>query len=68
MSCQSYFVPSGTNIASLSQAEQQVVKSLFYNRGHKTMIHTTKLTASAEWCNVSGKYAIKVETDFTPLA
>lgn len=64
---QSKFVPSGTNIDSLSQAEKQAVKSLFINRGHRVMIHTTELSATAEWYNVAGKMVIKVETDSAPL-
>lgn len=65
---QTYFVPSGTSISNLSLAEQQAIKSLFYNRGHRAMGHTAESTATAEWVSVAGKYAIKVETDSTPLA
>lgn len=64
----SYFVPSGSSVSSLSQAEQQAIKSLFYNRGHRAMGHTAESTATAEWYNVAGKYTIKVEVDTTPLA
>lgn len=68
MSNQTYFVPSGTSISNLSLAEQQAIKSLFYNRGHRAMVHTTESTATAEWYNVAGKYVIKVETDSTLMA
>lgn len=68
MSNQTYFVPSGTSISNLSLAEQQAIKSLFYNRGHRAMVHTTGISATAEWYNVAGKYTIKVEVDTTPLA
>lgn len=68
MSNQTYFVPSGTSISNLSLAEQQAIKSLFYNRGHRAMVHTTNISATAEWYNVAGKYTIKVEVDTTPLA
>lgn len=63
----SYFVPSGTSVKKLSQAEQQAVKSLFFNRGHRVMIHNTKTTLTAEWVNVAGKMSIKLEVDTTPL-
>lgn len=68
MSNQTYFVPSGSSVSSLSQAERQAIKNLFFNRGHRVMIHTTDISATAEWYNVAGKYAIKVEVDTTPLA
>jgi hypothetical protein len=62
---QTYFVLSGTSVEKLSQTEREAVKSLFFNRGHKAIIHTTKISASAEWYNVDGRYTIKVETDST---
>jgi hypothetical protein len=62
---QTYFVPSGISVKKLSQTERDVIKSLFFNRGHKVIIHTAKISASAEWVNVAGKYTIKVETDST---
>lgn len=68
MSNQTYFVPSGTSISNLSLAEREAIKSLFFNRGHRAMVHTSELSATAEWYNVAGKYAIKVEVDATPLA
>lgn len=68
MSSQTYFVPSGTSIKNLTEAERMAIKSLFFNRGHRAMIHTAESTATAEWYNVAGKYAIKVEVDATPLA
>jgi hypothetical protein len=61
------FVLSGTSTKNLSPAEQMAIKSLFFNRGRRVMIHTTELSASAKWYNVAGKMAIKVETDSTPL-
>ena len=64
----SYFVPSGTSVKNLSQAERQAIKNLFFNRGHRVMIHTAELSATAEWYNVAGKYAIKVEVDTTLMA
>lgn len=68
MSSQTYFVPSGTSVKNLSQAEREAIKSLFFNRGHRVMIHTSELSATAEWYNVAGKYTIKVETDSTLMA
>lgn len=68
MSSQTYFVPSGTSVKNLSQAERMAIKSLFFNRGHRAMVHTTDISATAEWYNVAGKYTIKVEVDTTPLA
>lgn len=64
---QTYFVPSGTSIKNLPQAEQEAIKSLFYNRGHRVIAHTSESTLTAEWYNVAGKMTIKVEVDTTPL-
>jgi hypothetical protein len=65
MSSQTYYVPSGISVSNLSPTEREAVKRLFFNRGHKVIIHTAKISASAEWYNVNGHYTIKVETDST---